>query len=82
MGGKETSGSVYSPPRTPRPPRAPISRPPSVRRWWRSIVGRLRDLDWHRRLEEFIATSPYIDYLYAVGVLAVIALAAYILAFG
>jgi hypothetical protein len=80
MGGKETSGSAYSPPRAPRPPRAPIPRPP--------LQGRFTDLSRWREpfrlanLDRWVRTSPVVDWLYLLGVLAVPLLAAYILAYG
>jgi len=78
MGGKATSGSAYSPPRDPRPPERP-SHPPLSRP---HLLDQLRDVEWRQRMEEFFRTSPYVDYLYLVGLIAVAALAAYILAFG
>jgi len=74
MGGKETSGSAYSPPRAPRPPRAPIPRPLFLAGW--------TDPDWVPRLGHWVRTSPAVDWLYLVGVVAVVVLAGYILARG
>lgn len=84
MGGKETSGSAYSPPRAPRPPRAPIPRPPFLRRWddlRRRWTEALRYETLYANLDRWARTSPTVDWLYLVGVLAVPVLAAYILAY-
>lgn len=71
MGGKETSGSAYSPPRAPRPPRAPILHPLSLAGW--------TDPAWIDRLGRWLRTSPVVDWFYLVGVVAVLVLAGYIL---
>ena len=68
MGGKETSGCAASPPRTPRPPRAPI--PHSLLR--RSgLIERFKEDDTFR--------ARVIDGLYVAGFGAVFFLAAYLL---
>jgi hypothetical protein len=74
MGGKETSGSVESPLRAPRPPRAPIPRPPSFRR----LIG----AGWMGRIEQWSARAPIVDWLYLGAVGAVVVLAGCILAIG
>lgn len=78
MGGKVTSGSASSPPARLSPPRAPISPPLSqpVR------LDQGRSINWRERVEELLRTSPYVDYVYPIGLVAVVALAAYILAYG
>ena len=73
MGGKETSGSAYSPPRAPRPPRAPIPRPLSSLAVW-------SDPRWVDRFGHWLRTSPVVDWFYLVGVVAMVVLAGYILA--
>lgn len=74
MGGKETSGSAYSPQRAPRPPRAPIPRPPLLRR---SAASRRLE-----RAQGWARTSPLVDWFYLTGVAAVLFLAGYLLALG
>ena len=72
MGGKETSGSADSPLRAPRPPRAPIPRPPSHR--WLS--------GWTEGVEQWSSRAPIVDWLYLGAVGAVVVLAGCILAMG
>lgn len=74
MGGKETSGSANSPLRAPRPPRAPIPHPPFFRR--------LAESGWVERVERWSTCAPVVDWLYLIGVGAVLVLAACILAAG
>ena len=74
MGGKETSGSAYSPPARPSPPPSAHSTPPSL--------GRLNGPGWLERAAEWSSRSPAVDWLYLVGVAAVLLLAGYILAVG
>ena len=71
MGGKETSGSADSPLRDPRPPRAPIPRPPFLH--W------LAQSDWGKRVQRWSTTSSVVDWLYLIGAGAVALLAACIL---
>ena len=78
MGGKSTSGSAYAPLRARRPSRAPIPLPvsPRIRRrpdWRERLRGALREA----------ARNPkVVDGMYLGGVMSVVGLASYILAFG
>lgn len=75
MGGKDSSGSAYSPRRTPRPPERPFHTPLShgwpVETWWVNGVQRWAAGD-----------SPVVDWIYLAGVAAVLVSAACILALG
>jgi hypothetical protein len=74
MGGKETSGSAYSPQRAPRPPRAPIPRPP--------LSIRLAASGWRETIERWARTSRLVDWLYLSGCAVALLLAGCILAYG
>lgn len=91
MGGKVTSGSAVPPPRTPRPPRAPI--PHSFPFGWReSAIRRLSKrslaetvvsifLSWDA-LKRFRTDEAYrtriLDYVCVAGLAFVFALSAYL----
>jgi hypothetical protein len=87
MGGKETSGSAVPPPRTPRPPRAPV--PHSFTLGWRE--SSIRKLEKRQLTEVFLAWEPLarfrtdaeyrtrvLDYLAVAGLAFVFALSAYL----
>lgn len=88
MGGKETSGSAVPPPRTPRPPRAPI--PHSFTFGWRE--SSIRKLEKRQLTEVVLAWEPLarfrtdpeyrtrvLDYLAVAGLAFVFALSAYLI---
>lgn len=88
MGGKVTSGSAVPPPRTPRPPRAPI--PHSFTLGWRERS--IRKLEKRHLTEIILAWDPIVrfrtdeafrtrvlDYLCVAGVAFVFALSAYLI---
>lgn len=88
MGGKVTSGSAVPPPRTPRPPRAPI--PHSFTFGWRERS--IRKLEKRHLSEIVLAWEPIerlrtdeayrtrvLDYLCVAGLAFVFALSAYLI---